>query len=65
VLHDLLNVRRYVPELSMLDPVLSCIRSERTVSYRISVDFVVKVEEDAQAGMSKDGMCGFGENVIV
>jgi hypothetical protein len=35
------------------------------VSYRISVDFVIEVEEDTEAGVCKDGMCGFGENVIV
>jgi hypothetical protein len=34
------------------------------VSYGISVDFVVEVEEDAKADVCKDGMCGFGENVI-
>ena len=33
----------------MIDPVLSDIRGEGKVSYRISVDFVVEVEEDAEA----------------
>ena len=49
----------------MIDPVLSGIRGEGKVSYRISVDLVVEVEEDAEARVCKDGMCGFGENVIV
>jgi hypothetical protein len=35
------------------------------VSYDILVDLVVEVEEDAEASMYKDGMCGFGENVII
>jgi hypothetical protein len=35
------------------------------VSYSISVDFVVEAEEDTEANVCKDGMCGFGENVIV
>jgi hypothetical protein len=49
----------------MIDPVPSGIQGEGKVSHRISVDFVVEVEEDAKGSVSKDGMCGFGENVIV
>jgi hypothetical protein len=49
----------------MIDPVLSGIRGEGRVSYGISVDFVVEVEEDAEANVCKDGMCGTGENSIV
>jgi hypothetical protein len=49
----------------MIDPVPSGIRDEGKVSYRISVDFIVEVEEDAEANVCKDGMCRFGENVIV
>ena len=49
----------------MIDPVLGGIRGEGEVSYGISVDFVVEVEEDAEANVGKDGMCGFGENVII
>jgi hypothetical protein len=49
----------------MIDPVPSGIRGEGKVSYGISIDFVVEVEEDAEASVCKDGMCGFGENVIV
>ena len=49
----------------MIYPVPGGIRGEGKVSYRISVDFIVEVEEDAEAGVCKDGMCGFGENVIV
>ena len=49
----------------MIHPVLSSIRGEGEPGYRISVDFVIEVEEDAQASVCKDGMGGFGENVIV
>jgi len=49
----------------MIDPVPSGIWGEGKVSYGISVDFVVEVEEDAEANVCKDGVCGFGENVIV
>jgi hypothetical protein len=49
----------------MINPVLSGIRGEGKVGYCISVDFFVEVEEDAEANACKDGMCGFGENVIV
>jgi hypothetical protein len=49
----------------MIDPVPSGIRGEGKVSYGISIDFVVEVEDDAEASVCKDGMCGFGENVIV
>jgi hypothetical protein len=48
----------------MIDPVPGGIRGEGKVSYDISVDFVVEVEEDAEASVCKDGMCGFGEDVI-
>jgi hypothetical protein len=33
----------------MLDPVPSVIRGEGRVSYDLSVDFVVEVEDDAEA----------------
>jgi hypothetical protein len=49
----------------MTDPVPGGIRDEGKMSYRIPVDFVVEVEEDAEASVCKDGMCGFGENVII
>jgi hypothetical protein len=49
----------------MIDPVPSGIRGEGEVSYGISVDSAVEVEEDAEASVCKDDMCGFGENVIV
>src|SRR6266852_425916 len=49
----------------MNDPVPSGIRGEGKVSCGISVDFVVEVEQDAEASVCKDGMCGFGENVII
>jgi hypothetical protein len=49
----------------MIDPVPSGIWGEGKVGYGFSVRFVVEVEEDAEASVSKDDMCGFGENVIV
>jgi hypothetical protein len=49
----------------MIDPVPSGIRSEGEMTYGISVDFVIEVEEDTEANVCKDGMCGFGDNVIV
>jgi hypothetical protein len=55
----------YVPKLGMIHPVLSGIRGEGKLSYGISVDFIVEVEEDAEARVCKDSMCRLGENVIV
>lgn len=49
----------------MVDPVPGGIRSEGETTYCISVDFVVEMENDTETGMCKDGMCMFGENVIV
>jgi len=48
----------------MVDPVLSRVRCERKVMYGISVDFVVELENDTEAGAGKGRMCRFGENVI-
>ena len=48
----------------MIDPVLSGMLGEGKVSYCISVDLVVEVE-DVETSVCKDGMCGFGENVKV
>jgi hypothetical protein len=48
----------------MVDPVLSGIRGEGRVSYGISFDFVIELEEDAEAGVCKGGMGRFGEDVI-
>jgi hypothetical protein len=49
----------------MIDPLRSGIWGEGKVSYRISVDLVVELEKDAEARVCKDGMCGFGNKVIV
>jgi hypothetical protein len=49
----------------MIGPVTSGIWCEGKVIYVISVDFAVEVEKDTEANVCKDGMCGFGENVIV
>ena len=49
----------------MIDPVPSGIRNEGEMPYGIPVDLVVELEEDTEAGVCKDGICGFGENVVV
>jgi hypothetical protein len=49
----------------MVDPVSGGIRRKGEVTYGISVDFVIELEEDAEAGVCKDGMRGFSEYVIV
>ena len=49
----------------MANPVMGCIWREGEVTYGISVDFVIEFEEDTEAGVCKDGMCQFGEYVIV
>jgi hypothetical protein len=64
-LHDLLNVRGYIPKPGMVDPVPRGIRGERKVSYSISVDIVIELEKDTEGSVGQDGMGGFGENVIV
>jgi hypothetical protein len=48
----------------MVDPVSSGVEGEGEVAYGISVDFVVELEEDTEAGVCKDGMRRFRENVI-
>jgi hypothetical protein len=49
----------------MLDPVTGGILREGEVAYGISVDFVIELEENTEAGVCKDGMRGFSEYVIV
>ena len=49
----------------MTDPVPSSIWGKGKVSYVVFVNFVVEVEENTEASVCKDGMCRFGENVIV
>jgi len=48
----------------MVDPVSGGIKGKGTATYSISVDFVIELEEDAEAGVCKDGMRRFGENMI-
>jgi hypothetical protein len=48
----------------MVNPILGCVRGKGKVGNDILVDFVVEVEEDTEAGMCKDGMRRFWENVI-
>jgi hypothetical protein len=49
----------------MVGPVPSGIWGEGKVSYGISVNFVIELEEDTEASVCEDGMGRFGENVIV
>jgi hypothetical protein len=49
----------------MVDPVPRSIWGEGKVTYGASIDFVIELEEDAEASMYKEGMCRFRENVIV
>jgi hypothetical protein len=49
----------------MVDPVSGGIPHEGEVTYGTTVDIVIKLEEDTEAGVCKDGMCRFEENVIV
>ena len=49
----------------MVYPVSGGIQGEGKVAYGISVDFVIELEEDSEAGVCKDGMRRFGENVII
>ena len=51
--------------LGMVNPVLSGIQSKRKVAYGISVHVVIEFEEDREAGVCKNGVRRFGENVIV
>src|SRR6266849_8455704 len=64
-LHGLLNLRRHVPKFDMIDPILSGIWGKGKVGNGISVDLVIELEEDNEAGVCKDGMRRFRENVIV
>jgi hypothetical protein len=49
----------------MVDPVSSGIRGEGKVTYGISIDFVIELEEDAEASVCKDDMRRFREDVII
>jgi hypothetical protein len=49
----------------MVDPIPSGILGKGKVGNGISVNFVIKLEEDAEAGVGKDGVRRFWENVIV
>jgi hypothetical protein len=59
------RVAQRVNNWGVINPALCGVRGEGKVNYDILVDLVVEVEEDAEASMCKDGMCGFGENVII
>jgi hypothetical protein len=48
----------------MIYPVPGGIRSEGKASYGISVNFVIELEEDAEASVCKGGMGRFREDVI-
>jgi hypothetical protein len=47
--------------IGMIGPVPSSIRGEGKVGDGISVDFVIELEEDAETGVCRDSMRGFGE----
>ena len=47
----------------MVDPVSGSIQGKGKATNGISVDFVIQLEEDAEAGACKDGMRRFGENM--
>src|SRR6266403_2649768 len=64
-LHDLLNVRRHIPKPGMVDPVSGGIVGDGKTSYGISVDIIIELEEDTEAGVCEDDMRRFGENVVV
>jgi len=49
----------------VVGPVPRGIWGKGKVSYGISVDFVIELEEDTEAGVCKDGMRRFGKNVII
>jgi len=48
----------------MIDPVPSGIRGDGIVTYGISLEFVIELEEDTEASTCKECMRRFGENVI-
>jgi hypothetical protein len=48
----------------MIDPVPSGIPGDGEVTYGISLEFVIELEEDSEASPCKEGMRRFGENVI-
>jgi hypothetical protein len=49
----------------MVDPVSGGIPREGEVTYGITVDFVIELEEETEARVCKDGVRGFSEYVIV
>ena len=49
----------------MVSPMPSGIWREGKVSYGISVDFVIEPKEDTEGNVCKEGVCDFGEDVIV
>src|SRR5882672_6068827 len=49
----------------MIDPMSSGIKRKRKPTYRISIDFVIQFEEDAEASVCENRMRRFGKNVVV
>jgi len=49
----------------MVDPIPSGIWGKGKVGNGVSVDIVIELEEDTEAGVCKDRMRRFWENVIV
>src|SRR5712671_5205234 len=64
-LHHALDLRRHVAKLGMIDPISSGIGCQRKPIYRISIDFVIQFEEDAEAGVCECRMGMVGKNVVV
>jgi hypothetical protein len=58
-----INAQCQIPKLSTVDPISSGTWSEGKAMYGISVDFVIELEEDTEADMCKNSMCGPGKNV--
>jgi len=48
----------------MVHPVSGRIQGKRKATNRIFVDFVIELEEDAKAGVCKDGVRRFWEDMI-
>jgi hypothetical protein len=48
----------------MVDPVFSGIQGEGKVTDGISVNFIIKSEEDSEASVRKKFMCRFRKNVV-
>jgi hypothetical protein len=62
--HPILDARRRIPELGVLDPVLSGVSSQWKVLDAVAINVVVQSEENTKASLRKDGMCRFELDLI-